>query len=136
MCSLQVYTSQRAEYKGGKFFGHEQGVPTRTLLSFLISSLGGQYEDLVCFVPTVTLNAQSLFQHFQAVLKSLMSIGFFVAVILVDGHRINMKFFADLGNGSLEICIQNPLQAHSKLFLMFDPVHLYKNFYHNFERQR
>jgi hypothetical protein len=70
------------------------------------------------------------------VLKALLSIGFFVAVVLLDGHRINMKFFAELGDGNLEICIQNPIQSSSKLFLMFDPVHLFKNFYHNFERNR
>ena len=133
---LQVYTSQRAEYKGGHFFGCENGTPTRTLLSFLVTSLCGHYEDLVCFVPTITLNSAALHQHFRKVVTALLDVGFFVVLVLLDGHKTNIKFFTELGEGSLEISIQNPLYTELKMFTMFDPVHLYKNFYHNFERNR
>ena len=124
------------EYTGGSFFGLETGAPTRTLLAFLVTSLGGNYEDMVCLAPTVTLNWSSLLKHFKEVLKALLSIGFNVVLILLDGHKINIRFLQELGNGTLEICIPNPLAQERKLFSMFDPVHLFKNFYHNFERRR
>jgi hypothetical protein len=136
MLTFQVYTAQRVEYVGGSFFGNETGSPTRTLLSFLVSSLGGSYEDMICFIPTVTLNWSTLLKHFSTVLSSLHSIGFNVVLVLLDGHKTNIKFFLELGNGHKEICIQHPFNTSSKLFLMFDPVHIFKNFYHNFERKR
>ena len=91
---------------------------------------------MVCFVPTITLNSAALHQHFRKVVTALLDVGFFVVLVLLDGHKTNIKFFTELGEGSLEISIQNPLYTELKMFTMFDPVHLYKNFYHNFERNR
>jgi hypothetical protein len=133
---LQVYTAQRVEYAGGNFFGNETGSPTRTLLSFLVTSLGGAYEDMVCFIPTVTLNWSILLSNFLKVLRALHSIGFSIVLVLVDGHKTNIKFFLELAMRSQEICIPHPFDSSSPLFLMFDPVHLFKNFYHNFQKRR
>jgi hypothetical protein len=66
---------------------------------------------------------------------SLKKIGFDVKLVLTDGHRTNIKFFTELGEGSLELKIQNS-STNSMFFTMFDPVHIFKNFYHNFERSR
>ena len=128
-----MYTSQRVEYVGGQFFGNENEAPTKTLLSFFLSSLHGSYEDLVCFVPMTSLTSSSLLQHFNEVLAKLLGIGFDVKLVLTDGHKTNIKFFTELGKGALELCIQNP---DSSFFTMFDPVHIFKNFYHNFQRNR
>jgi hypothetical protein len=133
---LQVYTAQRVEYVAGNFFGNENGAPTRTLLSFLITSLGGNYEDLVCFAPTITLKWSDLLTHFEKVMRALVTVGFSVVLVLLDGHKTNVKFLSALGNGQLEICLDNPFQTGSRLFTMFDTVHIFKNFYHNFERHR
>ena len=120
---------------GGQFFGNENQAPTKTLLSFFLSSLHGNYEDLVCFVPMTTLTAPTLLHHFQAVHSELRAIGFDVKLVLTDGHKTNMKFFTELGKGSLELLVQN-LEQESSFFTMFDPVHIFKNFYHNFQRNR
>lgn len=124
------------EYSGGCFFGNESGTPTRTLLSFLITSIGGNYEDLVCFFPQVTLHWPVLKKNFEMVLKALQEIGFRVVVVILDGHKTNVRFFVELCSGELKISIQNPVDLNSPLFLMFDPVHLFKNFYNNFERHK
>ncbi len=133
---FQVYTSQRVEYVGGNFFGNENGDPTRTLLSFMVTSLCGSYEDMVCYVPIITLNWSLLLGHFNTVLTALQSVGLNVALVLVDGHKTNIRFFLELGQGSHEIEIQHPVQTDARLFLMFDSVHIFKNFYHNFHSHR
>ena len=132
---LQVYTSQRVEYVGGQFFGNENQAPTKTLLSFFLSSLHGSYEDLVCFVPMTSLTSSSLLRHFDDAIAKLQAIGFDVKLVLTDGHKTNIKFFTELGKGTLELHIQNSV-PESSFFTMFDPVHIFKNFYHNFQRNR
>jgi hypothetical protein len=133
---FQVYTAQRVEYVGGNFFGNENGESTRTLLSFLVSSLRGSYEDLICYVPITTLNWSTLLEHFNTVLKALFTVGLSVVLVLVDGHRTNIRFFSELGEGHCEITIQHPFDPESKLFTLYDPVHIFKNFYHNFHTHR
>lgn len=76
-----MYTAQRVEYSGGQIFGFEGGLPTRTLLSFLINSILGKYNDLVCFVPVVTLDSAQLQKHFMKVLESILQIGFHASKI-------------------------------------------------------
>jgi hypothetical protein len=133
---LQVYTTQRADFSGGNIFGHELDKPTRTLLSFLINSVGGNYTDLICFIPVVTLNWTAQLQHFKNVATALDQIGFDVLLVITDGHRTNVRFFTELSEGDLKVRIQNPTSIERPLFLLFDPVHLMKNLFNNFQRKR
>ena len=103
------------EYVGGQFFGNENEAPTKTLLSFFLSSLHGSYEDLVCFVPMTSLTSSSLLQHFNEVLAKLLGIGFDVKLVLTDGHKTNIKFFTELGKGALELCIQTHLSSQCSI---------------------
>ena len=124
------------EYSGGCFFGNESGTPTRTLLSFLVTSIGGNYEDLICFFPQVSLNWLILLKHFEKVMAALHEVGLHVVVVILDGHKTNVRFYVELCGGHLTISIQHPMDLSSPLFLMFDPVHIFKNFYNNFERHK
>ena len=133
---FQVYTSQRVEYSGGSFFGQESDAPTRTLLSFLIESMHGQYQDMVAMIPVVTLDWKILLSTFYKVFESLEEVGFRPVVVLGDGHKTNTKFFTELGDGVLKTQIPNPIHGLWPLFILYDPVHLMKNFYNNFERKR
>jgi len=130
-----VYTSQWVDYSGGSFFGNGEDGPTRTLLSFLISAVAGNYSDLVCFVPVVTLDVQKLMKHFLKVAEELELIGFKVLVVITDNHKVNVKLFSELSKGNLKPRIWHPFASH-RLFLLFDPVHLMKNFFNNFQRKR
>ena len=130
--SFQVYTFQRVEYSGGLFYGNELGEPTRTLLSFFASSIGGNYEDMICFFPIRTLTWATLYEKFLKVVEELHKIGLYTCLALADGHKTNVKFYTELCNGHLRASIQHPLEPEVPLYLMFDPVHLFKNFYHNF----
>ena len=131
-----MYTAQRVEYSGGSFFGKELDRPTRTLLSFLINSLNCGYQDMICFVPVVTLDWKILLQSFIKVFSCLEEIGFRTIVVLADGHKTNTKFFMELCGGQLKIQTPNPVHGLWPLFLMYDPVHILKNFFNNFERKR
>ena len=90
---------------------------------------------MVCFIPTTSLTSASLLHHFNMVLNKLQAIGFHVNLVLADGHKTNIKFFSELGKGCLELFIQNS-GPESAFFTMFDPVHIFKNFYHNFQRTK
>ena len=47
----EVYSSKRIEYSNGTFFGYENQTITKTLLGFMICSVGGKYYDIVCLFP-------------------------------------------------------------------------------------
>jgi hypothetical protein len=134
--SFQVYTSQKVEYSSGKFFGNENGTPTRTLLSFFVSSVGGNYDDMVCLIPIVTLKWPDLMGHTSKILDALKEVGFNIVAVIVDGHKTNVRFFSELCKGDLCSAIPHPICPRTPLHLVFDPVHLFKNFYNNFERYR
>ena len=74
--------------------------------------------------------------HFLEVGQALHNIGFQVLAVLTDGHRTNCRFFKELSGGYPGIPIQNPFDTSLSMFLLFDPVHLMKNLYNNFQRQR
>ena len=134
--NFQVYTAQRVEYSGGVFVGNENDEPTRTLLSFFISSIFGSYEDLICFIPVTNLNSDKLMDHFSNVGKALHSIGFQILPVVTDGLRTNGRFFKDLSGGNIGIPIPNPFREDEPLFLLFDTVHLMKTIYNNFQKRR
>ena len=69
-------------------------------------------------------------------LKSLNLVGFKVILSVTDGHRTNVKFYTELCGSLLRVSIPHPIEAGSRQFLLFDPVHLMKNFYNNFQRKR
>ena len=131
-----MYTAQRIEYSGGVFFGNENSEPTRTLLSFFISSVCGSYEDLVCFIPVTTLTAQKLLDHFMVVGQALEETGFEILPVLSDGHRTNVRFYKELLGGPVGTSLPSPFSSHHPIFLLFDPVHLMKNIFNNFQKRR
>ena len=91
---------------------------------------------MICFVPVVTLDWKILLQNFTIVFSTLEDIGFRPIVVLADGHKTNTKFFAELSGGQIKVQTPNPVHGLWPLFLMYDPVHIMKNFYNNFERKR
>ena len=133
---LQIYTAKRVEYSGGSFLGQELNEPTRTLLGFLVNSIRGKFQDMVCLVPVVTLDWKILLHSFLKVFTALEEIGFRPLILLSDGHKTNTKFFTELCNGLLKTRIHNPHHGLWPLFLLYDPVHIMKNFFNNFERKK
>ena len=65
-------------------------------------------------------------------LKVVSNLGFNVTDTMTVGHSSNVKFFTKLSKGVLLPSIPNPFNLEKQIFLLFDPVHLFKNIYNNF----
>jgi len=66
---------------------------------------------MICFIPISSLNSSIVTKHFFEVLQALKSVGFKVDLVLCDGHKINVKFFTELGSGFLEIYFMDPFES-------------------------
>ena len=51
---------------------------------------------------------------------------------ITDGHESNVKSYAKLIGTNPQHYVNNPYFPGRKIFLLFDPVHLFKTFYNNF----
>ena len=67
----EVYSSKRIEYSNGTFYGYENQNITKTLLCFMVKSVGGKYHDMVCMSPIAKLDADILHSMWDNVLKFL-----------------------------------------------------------------
>lgn len=85
----EVYTAQRVEYSNGSFVGlTEEGVPAKTVLSFMVQSIGGKYQDIVCLIPVNKLDTSLLRTWFNYVMQGLHDI-FLVVAVCADNHVCN-----------------------------------------------
>jgi len=57
----EVYAARRIEYSNGAFVGiTEDGVPAKTVLSFMVQSSCSKYQGMVCLVPIDRLDTKTL----------------------------------------------------------------------------
>ena len=99
----------------------------------MLKSIAGRYHDLVTLTPITTINAKTIAKVYHKLIETIWNIGFDVVVTLVDGHNSNCKFYKDeLCSRLMNLWIPNPLDSGNRIFLLFDPTHLFKNFYSNF----
>ena len=85
----EVYTAQRVEYSNSAFVGlTEDGLPAKTVLTFMVQSIAGKYKDVVCLVPVNKLDTALLRSWFDKVLNALNDI-FFIVVVCTDNHVCN-----------------------------------------------
>ena len=116
----EIYTAQRVEYSSGKLHGIDDGQVTKTLLCFMVSSVAGPYQDVVCLVPVVNLTSKTLHKYFDSVLQIATNAGLNVVGVSMDNYSANKSFIA------------SPVDKNKPLFLLFDTVHNCKNIYNNF----
>ena len=133
----EVYTSKRVEYVGGTYYGYENQTVSKTILSFMVKSLGGKYMDMACLIPVDKMDADILNSIWRNVLKELTEIGFDVVCNNLDGHSANRKFYKELlCKGNLETSIPHPFKDNSMIYILFDRVHCFKCMYNNFINKR
>ena len=129
----EVYSAKRVEYSGGTFYGYENQNVTKTLLCFMIKSVGGKYMDMVCMSPIDNLDSDILHAMWLNVLETLTKIGFDVVSDTVDGHSSNRKFYKEkVCGGTMKTQVPHPFKEGSWLFPLFDTVHVWKCNYNNF----
>jgi hypothetical protein len=128
----EVYSAKRAEFSGGTFYGVEHGEPTKTMLCVMIKSVAGTFKDMVAMMPLVKIDSKILDGLVRKVIHAVQSVGFTVVTILTDAHSSNRKLYADeLCKGTMDCSILNPADDRLQIFLLFDPVHIFKNFFNN-----
>ena len=99
----------------------------------MIKSIARKYRDVVFMVPIVGINAEKLYSIWKNVVSQMTAIGFDIAVTMTDGHSSNMKLFNNkiLNNVHENLSVPNVGNLGSFIFLLFDPVHIFKNLYNN-----
>ena len=85
-------------------------------------------------IPCSSLNADKQYGIYSKLLPGLCEIGFDPVATITDGNHVNHKFFKDfVCSGTLNLWVSNPCnQLIDKMFLLFDPVHIFKCFFTNF----
>ena len=129
----EVYTAQRVELSNGQFVGYtSDGIPAKTVLTFMIQSSCSKYKDVVCLIPVFRLNSDILYNEFMSVIRQIDSL-FRVVAVSTDNHVINRSFFKRLcGGNQIFPFINHPIRAEAKLFILFDFTHNLKNIFNNF----
>ena len=132
----EIYIAKRAEYSGGRIQGRtDQSEVAGTLLCFMIKSVAGAYKDIVSMYPMFNLTSKKLLKCYEEVLDLINSIPFNIVAISVDNASANRSFFIELCGGELKTHILNPA-TNQPIYLLFDPVHNFKNIYNNFQTRK
>ena len=127
----EVYNLLTTQFQNGTFYG--SGL-TKTILSIMIKSVAGSYEDVVSMVPIVNISSEKIHEVWTNVVKQMTQLlDFNVVATTTDGHKSNMKFFEKhLCKGKLRPYVLNPFDLTRKIHLLFDFTHLLKCIYNNF----
>ena len=129
----EVYVQKSLQYANGKFYGMENNAIVKTLLCVMIKSVAGNYKDVVSITCVVNMNADILHKVWLNVVKVVTELKFDITVTMTDGYSSNVKFFKEkLCDGVMKMWVPNPLSPGNRIFLLFDPTHLFKNIYNNF----
>ena len=138
----EVFSQMTAQYSHGKFYGLENGVPTKTILCTMLKSIAGKYRDIISMSPQSNISAEKILVVWKNLMKVLTEIGFEVRITMNDQHPSNVKFFGLLLGKSVNLALKesrlcglytlNPYNGQ-KVFLAFDTTHVFKNFYGNFQ---
>ena len=128
----EIYTRKQVQYAHGKFYGNENENISKTLLCIMIKSVAGKYRDIISISPISNLTAKKQYDIWYNTALALSEIGFDIAVTMTDGNDVNRKCFKDfICQGSMKLCIDSPFNQSDdntetqKMFLMFDPLHLF-----------
>ena len=120
------------QYSNSMFYGMEGNEITKSLLYLMIKSICVIYRDVISMIPMTNINATILYTIWESNIKVLTEIGFNIVATITDGHESNAKFFARLLGINLQpYYVNNPYSSGKKIFLLFDPVHVFKHIYNN-----
>lgn len=143
LCCLlldEIYVKPEITYKGGKVEGlvvNDQNAPepASTVQVFMISSIMSKYKDVVGLFPIKNLSSDMLFTLTNLVIKLLTEIGFKVFCLISDNNRVNRNTFERFCGGTLQTKFVNPYCESQNIYVMFDPVHLFKCIRNNWLNQ-
>lgn len=135
----EVYVSKKVEYVGGKLIGiaSDAPKPAQTILVFMVRSICGQFEEVVCLLPIFRINGHLIKENFLPLVRFLENSGLLIDAVITDNHAANRRFFKLMTDDqSLRISVPHPCSSTRPLFLLFDTTHNIKNMYNNFMKKR
>ena len=94
-----------------------------------MKSVAGRYQDIISLTPLTRIDSKIIAEVFTTLLETAVKIGIDITVNLLDGHNSNCKFYKELCSGVINLSIVNHLNAGYRIFLLFSPVNVFKNFY-------
>uniref|UniRef100_A0A0K2T3D8 THAP domaincontaining protein 9like [Hydra vulgaris] n=1 Tax=Lepeophtheirus salmonis TaxID=72036 RepID=A0A0K2T3D8_LEPSM len=125
----ELYFAESVELVKGKFFGCKNNQTIKTVLTFIIKSVEGNYMDVVAHILVVKLNAEFLNY------ENPLSYRIYRCGCISYNHSINRKFFTHFLCGiELKTSITHP-HNNRKIHLFFDPGHKFKNIYNCFHKK-
>lgn len=140
----EIYIKKKINYKNGKLFGYAENMETeeaaepsaiaRTIQALMIQSLYGSMEEIVRLIPVAKQTQSDLAGAILKAIGFLQSKGFTVLACVADGNRLNQATFKHLTSGvnakSMK-WFENPSSNSEKIFVVFDYVHIFKNWRNN-----
>ena len=128
----EVYVKASLTYRGGSIFGYAADCPGKlatTLLCIMVKCFFGSKTFLAKILPCHALTAAFQHQAVTEVKQSPETSGVKVLGLINDNNRIKQSFFKMFT--ALDInapwIVQSPVDPSRPLFLLFDPVHIFKN---------
>ena len=84
-----VYIAQRIEFCNGQFVGlTKDGVPAKTVPTFMVQSIIGKYKAIICLIPINNLDSGLLHECFFRVMEGIKD-WFDVLAVIADNHVCN-----------------------------------------------
>ena len=128
----EVHSDKSIQLSNGNIYGLHNGAITASILTVMIKSLAGRYEDVICMSPIDTINAEKIEKVWRSCLTVLKDIGFDVRLTVADGLDANAKFYKNISKDiAPKSKILNPASPPDFIALAHDTTHLFKNIYNN-----
>ena len=133
----EVHVQPSLRLRGGHVVGYAYDEPTklaRTVLALMIQPLMGGHAFVARLVPVYKLTASFLKEQVEQLIKLVHECGGNVLMLICDNHIINRQCYQlmrDAMNSSEAHIGKHPCGSEFSLLLIYDPVHLIKNFRNN-----
>ena len=130
----EMYLQKSTEFQNGNMIGKDEtGEFYKGILVLMIVGLKNSTPCVVKACPEVSINGDMVRQEIEESISSLTSAGFNVRAVVADNHASNVSAFTQLWN-SYGTESDNNFHINfngSKIYLMYDSVHLVKNVRNN-----
>lgn len=130
----EIYLNASLQYKSQSVVGYAENNPeavAKTVQAFMVSSVFGNFREIVRLFPSSGLNGNDLSELTKNVVDFVQSFNCQVIAIITDNNRINQNLFYHLTESKQSLRYQNPIHAEQDIFLLYDFVHIFKNVRNN-----
>ena len=123
----EVYAKAALLLHGSSLFGKAVNNPSKlatTVLSLMLKSAFGGPEFIAKMLPVTKLDADFQFSQTMELNKNIIKVNSEILAIIVDGNRVNQKFFTNFTRVARKPWIAYMPEVNKLLYLLFDYVHV------------